>query len=388
MSKIKVLFLAANPTGTSHLKLDEEIRAISEKICASPHRDQLDLVSVWAVRPDDLLQSLNLHKPHIVHFSGHGISSGEIILLDDNGQPKPISVKALQNLFSSLKDNIQVVVLNACYSQLQAEALIEVVDCAIGMTTAIGDKAAIVFAASFYRAIGFGKSVQNAFEQGKTALSLERMPEKDTPVILRNTNVDPSEIILVTDTDKTNDSYPKIDSNHQNSYFKQFKRCSSLNELLQTAIQEIEKVSLTDYNQIFLSVTEKYSAYLRCVASIAPKHKQRYDIATYEGLLGKAFLSGSTLNVPNIYLEPRYFSAVHETKSELIVPIKSRNSVIGVINSESEEIFGFDSAICSQVEQIASALGELLLAFGWSGTNTQGSPSIKFYPAIDKRHSA
>jgi len=197
MSKIKTLFLAANPTGTTQLKLDEEIRAITAKIRASEYRDLLELVSVWAVRPDDLLQSLNEHKPQIVHFSAHGSLSGEIIFVDNNGTTKLVSNKAIKELFRTLKDNIRVVILNACYSRSQAEAITEVIDCAIGMNTAIGDQAAIIFAASFYRAIGFGRSVQEAFEQAKTALLLEGIPEENTPELLVRAGVDPAQIFLV-----------------------------------------------------------------------------------------------------------------------------------------------------------------------------------------------
>jgi hypothetical protein len=72
MEKIKAIFLAANPSITSRLRLDEEIRAITEKIRAADHRNAIEVISSWAVRPDDLLQSFNTYKPQIVHFSGHG----------------------------------------------------------------------------------------------------------------------------------------------------------------------------------------------------------------------------------------------------------------------------------------------------------------------------
>jgi hypothetical protein len=124
MNKIKIMFLAANPTGTSQLKLDEEIRAITKKIQSADYRDSLELISAWAVRPDDLLQLLNLHQPHIVHFSGHGNSKGELLLSDDRGGTKPISAEAARAMFKVLKDNIRVVVLNSCYSQLQAKAIV------------------------------------------------------------------------------------------------------------------------------------------------------------------------------------------------------------------------------------------------------------------------
>jgi hypothetical protein len=133
------LFLAANPASTSKLMLDEEIHAITEKVYASEYRDYLKVESYWAIRPDDLLQSFNRYKPHIVHFSGHGSQSGELILVDNTGSPKAVSTTALKALFRALKDNIQVVILNACYSRSQAEAITEVINCAVGMNDAIED---------------------------------------------------------------------------------------------------------------------------------------------------------------------------------------------------------------------------------------------------------
>ena len=69
MAKVKILFLAANPLEQSRLALDEEIRAITAQIRSADHRDALELVSGWAVRPDDLQQLLLQHKPQVVHFS-------------------------------------------------------------------------------------------------------------------------------------------------------------------------------------------------------------------------------------------------------------------------------------------------------------------------------
>jgi hypothetical protein len=60
----------------------------------------------------------------IVHFSGHGCrTEEEIILLDQNGLPKPVSKGALAQLFRTLRDNVRVVLLNACWTRPQAEAI-------------------------------------------------------------------------------------------------------------------------------------------------------------------------------------------------------------------------------------------------------------------------
>jgi hypothetical protein len=120
-----------------------------------------------------------------------------LILEDSQGIPKPVSKAALLGLFRTLKDNIRVVLLNACFSKSQAEAITENIDCAIGMRTAIGDKAAITFAAAFYRAIGFGRSVQTAFDLGINALQSENIPEEATPVLLVRKGVNASQLVLV-----------------------------------------------------------------------------------------------------------------------------------------------------------------------------------------------
>ena len=197
MNMVKVLFLAANPAGTQPLQLDEEIRQITAKVRAAEYRDSLELVSRWALRPDDLLQALLEVRPHVIHFSAHGSPSAELILLDDRGNPKLVSQEALVHLFRILKDNARVVVLNACYSRPQAQALAQIIDCTVGMNRHIGDEAAIIFAASFYRALGFGRSVGEAFELGRAALLLESIPEDQTPELLTRPGVDAAGLVLI-----------------------------------------------------------------------------------------------------------------------------------------------------------------------------------------------
>lgn len=199
MEKTKILFLSANPLSTDRLKLDEEIRSISEKIRGSEHRDFLELISVWAIRPDDVIQSFNEHDPQIVHFSGHGDGRAGLTLVDNDGEATVLSNRALKALFNTFKHNIRVVVLNACYSQEQAKLLADTIDCTVGMSDKISDKAAIAFASSFYRAIGFGRSIQESFEQGKVALLMEGIPEDNTPKLWTKPGIDPSQVFILSD---------------------------------------------------------------------------------------------------------------------------------------------------------------------------------------------
>ncbi len=198
-TKIKVLFLAANPTGDelTPLSLDEEIRLIQEKLRTSDYRDSVELKSRWAVRSSDLLQALNEEKPHVIHFSGHGTDTDEIVFVGPNGEPKYVSKDAIVQLMLTMADNIQVVVFNTCFSSAQAEAITKHIDVAIGMSDSIEDEAARVFAAQFYSAIGFGRSVQNAFDQAKLELVLQGISEDKIPQLFVRDGIDANEIILV-----------------------------------------------------------------------------------------------------------------------------------------------------------------------------------------------
>lgn len=191
---IKVLLLSANPID-SPLNIDEEFRAIDQKIRNSEHREHVALIKHGAVRLEDVASLLMRHMPHVVHFSGHGAASG-IALTGADGKGRVVPPDALANIFRTLKDNVRVVFLNACDSAPQAEAIVSVIDCAVGMSNEIEDDAAIAFAAAFYEVLGYGRSVQNAFDLAVVQLECAGADRSLAKLYKRQT-VQPSDIILV-----------------------------------------------------------------------------------------------------------------------------------------------------------------------------------------------
>ncbi|MET7424278.1 CHAT domain-containing protein [Dactylosporangium sp. NPDC005555] len=181
---IRILMLAANPAATSRLALDEEAREINEKLQLSQDRDTFDLITRWAVRPADLLQDLNQFRPQIVHFSGHGTANGEIVLSTGTGGEHRVGTEALAGLFRTMKDDVRIVVLNACYSAAQAQAISRHIDYIVGMTAPIDDRSAVVFAAAFYSALGFRRTVEEACDQATTALMLHGLPDHAVPELI------------------------------------------------------------------------------------------------------------------------------------------------------------------------------------------------------------
>ncbi|HEX5735712.1 MAG TPA: CHAT domain-containing protein [Blastocatellia bacterium] len=192
---MKILILAANPKGTTQLRLDEEVREIKEGLHRSINRDKITLEERWAVRIKDLRRAMLDIRPRFVHFSGHGETEG-LVLEDKEGRAQLVSNEALSSLFKLFTSEVKCVLLNACYSATQAEAISKHIPYVIGMKKEIGDRAAIEFAVGFYDAIGAGRSVEEAFEFGRNAILSEEIPEHLTP-ILHNRETEP--IVQVND---------------------------------------------------------------------------------------------------------------------------------------------------------------------------------------------
>ncbi len=189
VSPISVLFIASNPRGTEQLRLDGEIREIKQALRQSALHDKFILEQEWAVRVSDLQGHLLRHQPDIVHFSGHGSTESEILLEDDSGDLHPVPSDAFAKLFQVLKDNVKCVVLNACYSEKQAEGVAQNIDYVVGMSRAISDSASVSFAAAFYQALGFGRDIKTAFELGCLQIDMENIGEQDTPQLLINNTI-------------------------------------------------------------------------------------------------------------------------------------------------------------------------------------------------------
>lgn len=186
-----ILFLAANPMDSERLRLDEELREIREELERSKFRDNFLLEPRGAVRPRDLVRALLDLKPKFVHFSGHGAKSGSICMENNDGKTIELEPEAVAGLFTAIGTPIDCVMLNACYSERQAWAIPASVPYVIGMKKAIGDPAAIAFATGFYRALGAGRTVPEAFNLGLVEIKFYSIPEGLTPVLLNGADRSP-----------------------------------------------------------------------------------------------------------------------------------------------------------------------------------------------------
>ncbi|HKQ08975.1 MAG TPA: SAVED domain-containing protein [Blastocatellia bacterium] len=193
--KIKILFLAAEPTDLFRLQLGKECERIKREIELEVNRDRFEVVEHWAVTTSELIRALRKHQPDIVHFSGHGGKSG-IILEDGSGDSHSVPKEGLAELFEMFRNNVRLVFLNACYSEAQVQAFTQTIDFTIGMRKPVGDSAAISFAAAFYGGLSFGYSVEQAYRMANILLKLDRLPDQNNPRLFTRRGVDGSRSFL------------------------------------------------------------------------------------------------------------------------------------------------------------------------------------------------
>ncbi len=182
----KILILAAIPKG---LSLGKEIQEIEDAIRGASRRDLFDVRTRTDVRPKDIRRAIAEEKPQIVHFCGHGLEDGSLLLEDDGGNEKPVTPQGLALLFRLHTDYVNCVLLNACNSLESANAISQHINYAIGMNQPITDKSAIAFSQGFYDALGYEVQdsnqdvFQRAFEEGLVAIAMEDFSQESIPEI-------------------------------------------------------------------------------------------------------------------------------------------------------------------------------------------------------------
>lgn len=188
--KRTILLLAASPTDQARLRLDIEAREIEQGLQRGQQRDQFTLQQRWAIRPDDLRRALLDFQPQILHFCGHGGGTEGLVLETADGKTKLVSTEALVNLFQQFSSRgLECIVMNACYSEVQATAIAQYIPYVIGMNNAIGDTAAVKFSVGFYDALGAGWTYPDAYQLGCNAIALEGIAQDLIPVMKSPTEV-------------------------------------------------------------------------------------------------------------------------------------------------------------------------------------------------------
>jgi hypothetical protein len=175
--QIKVLLIFANPgnleqpDNASPLRTGREDRIIQEAIKFGRYRDNITLTIHHAATIHDLRRALLEDEYHLVHISSHGTNKG-LVLENEAGQACTIPPSALAEQLQAYRATLRCVLLNACYSTHQGHLISLGIPYTISMDGTVHDKAAIEFSRGFYDAIGAGKDVDFAYEEGRRNVAL------------------------------------------------------------------------------------------------------------------------------------------------------------------------------------------------------------------------
>jgi hypothetical protein len=177
---LRVLVVAANPTGLAELDLKGEQEAMEAS-------RQVRVRVLEGPSPEDLRRELQRVRYQVVHFMGHGLSDsdhGSLVFSTPEGQPRLVTGSELSHLVQGTSA-LGLTLLNACHSAAVpkgsgasplagvAGALVRGGQPAVvGMQLAIPDRAALTFSKVLYSTLAEGKPIEAAVSEARLALYL------------------------------------------------------------------------------------------------------------------------------------------------------------------------------------------------------------------------
>lgn len=265
--KKTILILASNPR--QDLDLSCEIRDLKAAI----KRNKDFTVEIEpAVRLDNFQNHFHEYHPSIVHFCGHGEGDEGLVV----GSGKLLSNNALSGLFKIF--GAECVLLNACTTEIQANAIKKYVSYVIGTSKEISDRAAYLFAVGFYRALGYGETIERSYELGCNAIEIglqvklvpeisatsrkfevvepEATPAEPLKIILnKNSARSDRELSVNTPSEFTETILKEVD---RKDYYDNLR--DVLKRFGQTTIERKEPITKFEYEQrqTFLNKVEKF----------------------------------------------------------------------------------------------------------------------------------
>jgi len=131
----------------------------------------------------------------------------------------------------------------------------------------------------------------------------------------------------------------------------------SLEEVLAAILDSLKQVVSYESGGVFLC--DDQGVDLNAIYSVgyAPGSESSLHMKCDQGLVGAAATSGEEVIVPDVKADPRYVQSNPDTRSEIVVPIKVSDRVIGVINLESSELNAYDQDDLSLITAFASQAG-------------------------------
>jgi sigma-B regulation protein RsbU (phosphoserine phosphatase) len=129
-----------------------------------------------------------------------------------------------------------------------------------------------------------------------------------------------------------------------------------LDQLLKKIAELTQRIVPYQIFAIFLMDQEREDLYFRFAVGHSADVVENLRIALGDGLVGTAALERKPVVVDDVRTDPRYIEAVKAARSELAVPLISKNKVVGVLDIESPEVGYFNEEQVRLLSLLASQL--------------------------------
>jgi serine phosphatase RsbU (regulator of sigma subunit) len=110
-----------------------------------------------------------------------------------------------------------------------------------------------------------------------------------------------------------------------------------LDELLEKILDNLHRVVQCDTSVIYLVNQNDGTIYQILSRGVSESQKENLHMKMGQGVTGRVVQTGEGIIVPDVSANPDYIAFRQETRSEMAVPLKVGDAVIGAINLESDK---------------------------------------------------
>ncbi len=129
---------------------------------------------------------------------------------------------------------------------------------------------------------------------------------------------------------------------------------------LQNFIVEIIPQRLPYYNWTGFYMLDPEDSGTLVLGSFRGAPTEHVRIPVSQGICGAAVAQNDTVIVDDVHSDPRYLACSLETQSEIVVPIRANNSVVGEIDIDSHDLAAFSAQDREFLEKCAAIVGSFI----------------------------
>lgn len=127
-----------------------------------------------------------------------------------------------------------------------------------------------------------------------------------------------------------------------------------VNEVMKEVMDSLKQVVSYDVGGVFLVEPEANQIYGLYTVGYDHQYDSQLEMKIGQGLLGHVASTGEPVIVNDVTKDSRYIDANPDTRSEIVVPIKLDDRLVGVVNLESSQVNAFEPKSLALISAFAS----------------------------------